>query len=137
MRTAGTRVSTWPTQAVNPSKYAQLSFLLISLDLYSAFSAPRAALGAKRRVCYPCSTADSHPQWALTACFLSQSTASQKEKSMHCHCYGSILRPSAPQRTALNTRPCLAPIVGGVTRSDSCGAFAVATTCPFCCRSNF
>jgi hypothetical protein len=71
-------------------------------------------IGAERRVCYSGNIAlpaDSQPKRALTYCYLSQPTANQNEESAHCRCWGSILRPSARQRTALTTRPTLAKII--------------------------
>jgi hypothetical protein len=67
----------------------------IKLGIYIAPIQPYwADLGAESRVCYPGNTAYSQPQWALKHCYLSQSTASQNEKSTHCHRWGSNLRPS-------------------------------------------
>jgi hypothetical protein len=63
-------------------------------------------LGIDRRASCMSNTVDSYPQWALTYCYLSQSTASQNEKSTRCHqCWGLILPPPASQRTALTTQP--------------------------------
>jgi hypothetical protein len=58
-----------------------------------------AALGPKIKswVCYPGNTADPdrQPQCALLYYYLLQSTANQNKKSIHCHSWGSNLRPSA------------------------------------------
>jgi hypothetical protein len=50
-------------------------------------------------------TADRQPQWALTYCYLSNSTTSQNEKTTPCHLWGSNLPPSACWRTSLTARP--------------------------------
>jgi hypothetical protein len=44
-----------------------------------------AALRPERRMCHLGNTADRQPQWALTHCYLLQSTASQNEKLTRCH----------------------------------------------------
>jgi hypothetical protein len=46
----------------------------------------------KARVCSLGNTADRQPQRALTYFYLSQSTASQNEKLIHCHPWGSNLQ---------------------------------------------
>jgi hypothetical protein len=48
----------------------------------------QAALSAESRVCYLGNTVDRQPHWALTYCYLSQSTANENEKSTHCHHWG-------------------------------------------------
>jgi hypothetical protein len=65
----------------------------------------QAALSAESRVGYPGNTADRQPQWVLTYCYLSQSTANQNEKLIYCHDWDSNLRPSARKRTSLTTLP--------------------------------
>jgi hypothetical protein len=52
-------------------------------------------LGAESRVYYLGNIADRQPQWALTYCYLSQSTANQNEKLIHCPRWDSNLRPLA------------------------------------------
>jgi hypothetical protein len=54
----------------------------------------RVVLGAESRVCYPGYTADGQLQWALTYCYLSQSTANQNDKFIQCHRWVSNPRPS-------------------------------------------
>jgi hypothetical protein len=51
----------------------------------------RAALGAESRVCYPGNKTDRQAQRALTYYHLSQSTANQNGKLIHCHRWDSNL----------------------------------------------
>jgi hypothetical protein len=60
-----------------------------------------AALGPESRVCYPGNTADRQTQWALTYYNLSQSTANQNGKLIHC--WDSNLWSSGCWRTSLTT----------------------------------
>jgi hypothetical protein len=65
---------------------------IINLGICIAPTQPfRAALGAESKVCYPGNTADRQIQWGLTYCHLSQSTANQSKKLIHCHCWDSNL----------------------------------------------
>jgi hypothetical protein len=60
----------------------------INLGICIALTQPfRAALGAESRVCYlgNMNTADRQTPWALTYYHLSQSTANQNGKLVHCH----------------------------------------------------
>jgi hypothetical protein len=61
--------------------------------LYSVYATQpfRAALDAKGRVCYSGNVADRQTQWALTYCYLSQSTVNQNGKFIQCHHWDSNL----------------------------------------------
>jgi hypothetical protein len=69
----------------------------------------RATLGAESRVYYPVNTGDRQTQWALTYCHLSQSTANQNGKLIHCHHWDLNSWSSGCWRTFLTTRPCPIP----------------------------
>jgi hypothetical protein len=64
----------------------------------------RAAQGAESRVCYPANTVDRQTQWALTYYHLSQSTANQNEKLIHCHRWDSNSWYSKCWHTSLTTQ---------------------------------
>jgi hypothetical protein len=71
-------------------------FITLNLGICIAPIQPfRAALGTKSRVCYGyCltgTTADRQTQWALSYYHLSQSTANQNGKLIHCHRWDSNL----------------------------------------------
>jgi hypothetical protein len=87
-----------------PSAYPALPSAYPTLP--SAYPALPSALHTKSSVCYSGNTADSQLQWALTYCYLSQSTANQNKKSIQCHGRGSNLRPLACKRIALTAGPC-------------------------------
>jgi hypothetical protein len=88
-----------------------------------------AALGTESRVCYPGNIAVSQPQWALTYCYLSQSTANQNKKSTHWLCWGWILPPLAHQRTDLTTRPSPTPCEYVCFNTNCKGSNQINTSC--------
>jgi hypothetical protein len=63
--------------------------------LYSAYQALPGGSRRWRAVCYPGNTAERQPLWALSYCYLSQSTVTQNEKLIHCHRWDSNQQPSA------------------------------------------
>jgi hypothetical protein len=78
----------------------------INLGICIAPTQPfRAALGAESRVCYPGITADRQTQWVLAYYHVSESTANQNEKLIHCHHWDSNSWSSGCWRTSLTTWP--------------------------------
>jgi hypothetical protein len=51
-----------------------------NVNFHPQIQALQAALGTESRVCYLDDTTDKQPQWALTYCHISQSTANQNER---------------------------------------------------------
>jgi hypothetical protein len=84
--------------------------------IYSAYPTLPVNLGAESRVCYP---GHRQPQWELTYSnsYLSQSTANQNQKLIHCHRWGLNLQPLAHKCTSLTTQLSPTPTIAAIGHS--------------------
>jgi hypothetical protein len=90
------------------------------VSLYSAY--PTLPGDSRRRVYYPGNSTDRQPQWAVTYCYLSQSTANQNKKIIiivfikrtyplnKCHHWNWNPRPTAHKHTSLTAQPSPTPL---------------------------